>query len=60
MDDPAPSGWAVNDHGELILAFEYSAFGRSFQATATVPRAAFIDRIVEKYRPVFVPAANTQ
>ena len=39
MDDPAPSGWAVNDDGALILAFEYSAFGRSFQATATVPRA---------------------
>ena len=44
MDDPAPSGWAVNDDGDLILAFEYSAFGRSFQATATVPRAAFIDQ----------------
>jgi uncharacterized protein YecT (DUF1311 family) len=60
MDDPAPSGWAVNDHGELVLAFEYSAFGRSFQATATVPRASFIDQVVEKYRPLFVPAPAMQ
>jgi uncharacterized protein YecT (DUF1311 family) len=56
MDDPAPSGWAVNDDGALILAFEYSAFGRSFQATATVPRPSFIDLVAPKYRPVFVPA----
>jgi uncharacterized protein YecT (DUF1311 family) len=54
--DAGPTGWAVNDAGDLILAFAYSAFGRSFQATATVPRAAFIDLVAAKYRSVFEPA----
>ena len=60
MDNPAPSGWAVNDRGELILAFEYSAFGRSFQATAT--GSARRDRMTgcAEYRPLFVPVLAAQ
>jgi hypothetical protein len=59
-DDAVPTGWAVSDAGDLILAFEYSAFGRSFQATATVPRSSFIDFVAPKYRSVFVAAPSAQ
>ena len=56
LQNPAPSGWAVSDSGDLMLGFEYSAFGRAYQATAIVPRAAFIDLAAPKYRPFFVAA----
>jgi hypothetical protein len=60
LEDPAPSGWAVSDTGDLLLGFEYSAFGRGFQARAIVPRDGFIDLAAPKYRQFFVasPAAR--
>ena len=56
VEKPAPSGWAVNDAGDLMLGFEYSAFGRAYQATAIAPRTGFIDHAAPKYRPFFVAA----
>ena len=52
----APSGWAVADNGNLIVDFEYNAYGRTFLATATVARAGFIDLADPAYKAIFVPA----
>ncbi|MEO5808209.1 lysozyme inhibitor LprI family protein [Devosia sp.] len=55
-DQTMPNGWATDASGALQLGFEYPAFGRSFQAIATVPRDAFIDAVAPAYRKYFTPA----
>jgi hypothetical protein len=59
-DDPLPDGWAVDDAGNLVLGFTYSAFGRSYIATATVERASIIDAVAPDYRSFFVAAPNVK
>ena len=52
----APSGWAVADNGDLIVAFEYNAYARTFLATASVARANVIDLVDPAYKAIFVAA----
>lgn len=51
-----PSGWAEADNGDLIAAFEYNAYGRTFLATASVARTDFIDLVDPAYKAIFVAA----
>ena len=55
-NEPMPTGWSVAPNGDLILAYDYDMLGRSFVATAVIPRHLFIDAIDPKYAGLFTPA----